>query len=76
MSILQLYNHREGLDLKYDHPDHWASHEISVTHLQEIELTGLSGTDCELWFMKAVLTSAGGPRGVAATFNPKCRQPS
>ena len=76
MSILQLYDYDppEGLD-QCDHPDHWASHEISMTDLQEVELTGLTGTDCELWFMKAVLTSAGGLRKVAATFNPKCKQP-
>ena len=76
MSILQLYDYDppEGLD-QCDHPDHWASDEISMTHLQEVELTGLTGTGCELGFMKAVLTSAGGLRKVAATFNPKCKQP-
>ncbi|XP_039841552.1 uncharacterized protein LOC120701803 [Panicum virgatum] len=74
VSLLYDYDPREALD-QCDHPDHWASHEISMTDLQEVELTGLTGTDCELWFMKAVLTSAGGLRKVAATFNPKCKQP-
>ncbi|KAG2604392.1 hypothetical protein PVAP13_4NG059100 [Panicum virgatum] len=73
-SLLYDYDPPEGLD-QCDHPDHWASDEISMTHLQEVELTGLTGTGCELGFMKAVLTSAGGLRKVAATFNPKCRQP-
>ncbi|CAN6190839.1 unnamed protein product [Urochloa humidicola] len=68
------YNVRDGLDLKCDHPDLWTSHEISMAHLQAIELIGLTGTDCELWFMKAVLTSARGLRKVAISFDPKCVQ--
>ena len=75
MTILQLYDYdpREALD-QCDHPDHWASHEISMTDLQEVELTGLTGTDCELWFVNAVLASARGLHSVDIGFNPKCWQ--
>ncbi|CAN6172637.1 unnamed protein product [Urochloa humidicola] len=69
-----LYNMREELDLECEHLDYWASHEISMAHLQVVELTGLTGTECELWFMKAVLTSAKGLRKVAVSFNSKCEQ--
>ncbi|OEL32762.1 hypothetical protein BAE44_0006218 [Dichanthelium oligosanthes] len=73
MSILQSYHLRAELDLKCDHSDYWTSHEISMAHLQEVELTGLTGSDCELWFMKAVLTSAKRLRKVAISFNRNCR---
>jgi hypothetical protein len=74
MSVLQHYNLKAGLGLECHHQDYWTSYEISMDHLQEVELSGLTGTDCELWFMKAVLTSAKGLRKVAVSFNPKCRQ--
>ena len=65
ISVLQHYDLKAGLGLECDHQDYWTSHEISMDHLQEVELSGLTGTDCELWFMKAVLTSAKGLRKVA-----------
>ncbi|CAL5046168.1 unnamed protein product [Urochloa decumbens] len=68
------HNERDELDLECDHPNHWTSHEISMAHLQVIELIGLIGTDCELWFMKSILTSARGLRKVAVSFDPKCVQ--
>lgn len=45
-----------------------------MAHLEEVELTGLTGTDCELRFMNAVLASARGLRRVDIGFNPKCWQ--
>ncbi|CAL5036931.1 unnamed protein product [Urochloa decumbens] len=68
------HNERDEIDLECDHPDHWTSHEISMAHLQVIELIGLIGTDCELWFMESILTSARGLRKVAVSFDPKCVQ--
>ncbi|CAL5051211.1 unnamed protein product [Urochloa decumbens] len=69
------HNERDELDLECDHPDHWtSSHEISMAHLQVIELIGLIGTDCEIWFMKSILTSARGLRKVSVSFDPKCVQ--
>nr|TKW20094.1 hypothetical protein SEVIR_4G062900v2 [Setaria viridis] len=58
------------LSLTIGHP----MHEISMAHVQEVELTGLTGTDCELWFMKAMLASAAGLCKVAISFNPQCGQ--
>ena len=72
--MLQHDDLKAGLGLECDHQDYWTSHEISMDHLQEVELSGLTGTECELWFMKAVLRSAKGLRKVAITFNPKCWQ--
>ncbi|RLN13437.1 hypothetical protein C2845_PM09G03490 [Panicum miliaceum] len=63
-----------GLDLLCHHRYHWKSNEISMAHLQEVELTGLTGTDCEVWFMKTVLASAKGLFKVAISFNPYCWQ--
>lgn len=45
-----------------------------MAHLQELELTGLTGTECELWFMKVVLAGAKNLYKVAIRFNPKCWQ--
>jgi hypothetical protein len=45
-----------------------------MSHLLEVELTGLTGIDCELWFMKAVIASAERLRKVDISFNPKCWQ--
>ncbi|CAN6214980.1 unnamed protein product [Urochloa humidicola] len=64
----------EGLGLECDHQDHWTSNEISLAHLKEIELIGLSGTDCELWFMQATLASAKRLCKVAISFNRECWQ--
>ncbi|KAG2609585.1 hypothetical protein PVAP13_4KG051300 [Panicum virgatum] len=68
------YDLGEGLDLECDHPDHWASYEISMAHLQEVELTGLTGIDCELWFMEAVIASARRLRKASISFNTECWQ--
>ncbi|KAJ1271189.1 hypothetical protein BS78_06G110000 [Paspalum vaginatum] len=64
------YMGRVQLDLECDHQDHWISNEISMSHLQEVKLTGLIGTDCELWFMKNVFASARGIRKVEINFDP------
>ncbi|KAG2604376.1 hypothetical protein PVAP13_4NG058466 [Panicum virgatum] len=63
-----------GLDLLCHHRYHWKSNEISMAYLVEVELTGLTGTDCEVWFMKTILTSAKGLFKVAISFNPYCWQ--
>ncbi|PUZ62085.1 hypothetical protein GQ55_4G329400 [Panicum hallii var. hallii] len=68
------YNLPAGLDLLCHHRYHWKSNEISMAHLQEVELTGLTGTDCEVWFMKTMLASAKGLFKVAISFNPYCWQ--
>ncbi|CAL5051203.1 unnamed protein product [Urochloa decumbens] len=68
------YNLREGLDLLCDHQDHWESNEISMAYLQELELTGFTGTECELWFIKAILTSTKSVSRVAISFNKDCCQ--
>ncbi|KAF8698161.1 hypothetical protein HU200_035677 [Digitaria exilis] len=58
-----------------NHSDHWIPHhEISMTHLHELELTGLTGTECELWLTKGMVTSATGLREVSIRFNTKCWQ--
>ncbi|XP_034605032.1 uncharacterized protein [Setaria viridis] len=46
------------------------SQEISLAHLQDVELKGLIGTDCELWFMQSVLWSAREVQEVAISFYP------
>ena len=45
-----------------------------MAYLVEVELTGLTGTDCEVWFMKTMLTSAKGLFKVGISFNPYCWQ--
>nr|CAB3469779.1 unnamed protein product [Digitaria exilis] len=57
-----------------DHPDHWTSYEISMVHLQEVELTGLTGVDCELWFMEEVLASAKILGKMTIRFHKECCQ--
>ncbi|CAN6179217.1 unnamed protein product [Urochloa humidicola] len=68
-----LSNRRGGLYVDCDHPDHWTSHDISMAHLQEVEVTGLTGTDCELRFMKTVLASAKRLHKVDVSFYPECQ---
>ncbi|KAL6603629.1 hypothetical protein ACP70R_043990 [Stipagrostis hirtigluma subsp. patula] len=63
-----------GLNLLCDHPNHWTSHEIYFVYLEEIELTGLTGIDCELWFVETVLSSATRLQKVAISFNHDCLQ--
>ncbi|KAF8698159.1 hypothetical protein HU200_035674 [Digitaria exilis] len=62
-----------GPDLPCDHPDHWRSKDISMAYLLELELTGFTGTDCELWFMKSVLRTAKRVRKVVLSFNKSLR---
>ena len=45
-----------------------------MAYLVEVELTGLTGTDCEVWFMKTMLASAKGLFKVGISFNPYCWQ--
>ncbi|KAJ1258152.1 hypothetical protein BS78_10G052500 [Paspalum vaginatum] len=73
-SYLSLDVVRSEQGLECHHQSHWISNEISMTHLQEVEFTGLIGTECELWFMKDMLASATKIRKVAINFNPKCWQ--
>ncbi|KAF8698148.1 hypothetical protein HU200_035663 [Digitaria exilis] len=54
---------------------HWTSYEISMAHPQEVELTGLTGAECELSFVKVVFASAKRLYKVAISFNPKCQHP-
>nr|CAB3467103.1 unnamed protein product [Digitaria exilis] len=65
---------KHGLDLDCDHSNHWTSHEISMVHLQDVELTGLTGVDCELWFTEAVLASAKILGKVTISFHKECCQ--
>ncbi|KAL6603630.1 hypothetical protein ACP70R_043991 [Stipagrostis hirtigluma subsp. patula] len=69
-----LYDLRFRLNLLCDHPNNWTSHEIFFIYLEEVELTGLTGIDCELWLMEAVMSSATRLRKVAISFNPDCLQ--
>jgi hypothetical protein len=47
-----------------------------MAHLLELELKGCVGTECELWFVKAVLTTAKRVRKVTVNFNPQyCCKP-
>ncbi|KAJ1258155.1 hypothetical protein BS78_10G052800 [Paspalum vaginatum] len=87
-SLLMQFGHLKSLSLRLhflgkklrsaktecNHQDYWTSHEISMTHLLELEFTGLTGTDCELWFMKVVLASAKRLCKVAISFHTKCWQ--
>ncbi|CAL5030053.1 unnamed protein product [Urochloa decumbens] len=41
-----------------DHLDYWKSHEMYLADIQEVEFSGLVGTDCEGWFMQRVLRHA------------------
>ncbi|CAL5036925.1 unnamed protein product [Urochloa decumbens] len=68
------YDLHAGLNHLCHHRYHWKSNDISMDHLQEVELTGLTGTDCELWFMKTMLASAKRLCKVAISFNPCCWQ--
>lgn len=72
ISERQEHNPGELLDIECCYPDHLVSYEISMAQLQEVEFTGLTGTDCELWFMAAILASAKRLRNVAIRFNKKC----
>lgn len=74
ISVLQYQN--SGAAASCDrHPNHWSSNAIYMAHLQEVELTGLTGTECELWFMETMLASAERLRKVTISFNPKCQHP-
>ncbi|KAL6636644.1 hypothetical protein ACP70R_024216 [Stipagrostis hirtigluma subsp. patula] len=53
-----------------DHPiNDWKSTDISLAHLQEAEFRGLTGTDCELRFLKFVLATAKDLQKVIVGFN-------
>ncbi|CAN6229552.1 unnamed protein product [Urochloa humidicola] len=59
---IDLYINAEAYSLKTNflcnHPDHWRPpHEIYLPHLKEAKFTGLVGTECELRFIKSMLTS-------------------
>ncbi|KAL6636651.1 hypothetical protein ACP70R_024223 [Stipagrostis hirtigluma subsp. patula] len=54
---LDLFSERPK-DLICNHQDHWKSQKISLVHLQEVELRGLRGINCELRFLQLVLASA------------------
>lgn len=45
-----------------------------MVHLQDVELTGLTGVDCELWFTEAVLASAKILGKVTISFHKECCQ--
>ncbi|CAL5030045.1 unnamed protein product [Urochloa decumbens] len=62
-----------GLDLTCHHQDHWKSQEISLAHLKEVEFKGLRGTDCELWLMQSVISSARDLQKLAVSFSPNYR---
>lgn len=53
-----------------DHPDNWKSHEISLVHLQEVEIKGLIGTDCELRFIQYLLKGAEELQKLTLSSNP------
>jgi hypothetical protein len=72
--VLQDHKTTTGLDLLCDHQYHWKYSKFSMAHLREVELTGLTGTDCEFWFMKTVLARAKRLHKVAISFNPNCWQ--
>ncbi|CAL5030044.1 unnamed protein product [Urochloa decumbens] len=57
------------------HPYHIKSQQISLPHLQDVEFKGLIGTDCELWFVESVLSSATELEEVAITFCQTLRAP-
>ncbi|CAL4945126.1 unnamed protein product [Urochloa decumbens] len=59
-----------GSDFICDHLDHWKYHKISSVHLQKAEFRGLTGTDCELRFLRSVLASARQLQVVVVSFNP------
>jgi hypothetical protein len=61
------------LDLTCHHQNHWKTHEISLVHLKEVEFKGLRGTDCELWFMQFVISSAIDLEKLAVSFNGEYR---
>ncbi|KAL6636645.1 hypothetical protein ACP70R_024217 [Stipagrostis hirtigluma subsp. patula] len=53
-----------------DHPiNDWKSTDISLAHLQEAEFRGLTGTDCELRFLKFLLASTKDLQKVIVGFN-------
>ena len=57
-----------------NHQNHWKYSKFSMAHLREVELTGLTGTNCEFQFMKAILARAKRLHKVAISFNPNCWQ--
>ncbi|KAJ1263828.1 hypothetical protein BS78_09G216700 [Paspalum vaginatum] len=77
-NLTSLSLHLHSMDIKLSnnlerhHQDDWALRDTTIAHLLELELTGLRGTDCELWFMKAVIASAKRLHKVAISFHPKC----
>ncbi|KAL6650760.1 hypothetical protein ACP70R_009685 [Stipagrostis hirtigluma subsp. patula] len=60
-----------GIDFLSDHLDYWKSHEINLAHLQEVEYTGLVGTDCDIKFLEFLLSSATQPRQASVSFDQK-----
>nr|TKW06586.1 hypothetical protein SEVIR_7G249400v2 [Setaria viridis] len=71
--IADLQRKNPKLDLTCHHQDHWKTHEISLVHLKEVELKGLTGTNCELWFMQSVISGARDLEKLAITFNREYR---
>ncbi|KAL6651374.1 hypothetical protein ACP70R_010299 [Stipagrostis hirtigluma subsp. patula] len=61
----------DGIDFLSDHLDHWKSHEINLAHLQEVEYTGLVGTDCDIKFLEFLLSSATQLRQASVSFDQK-----
>lgn len=47
-----------GLAFVCDHADNWISNNVSLANLRKAEFRGLTGTGCELRFLRFVLASA------------------
>ncbi|TVU15729.1 hypothetical protein EJB05_39267, partial [Eragrostis curvula] len=57
-----------------DHPNRWQSCILPLTHLQDVELRGLTATDCDLWFMQLLLASTTKLKKVNVSFDPEYMQ--
>ena len=52
-----------------NHPDHWESSNISLANLRKADFRGMTGTGCELRFLRFVLANATDLQSVTVSFN-------
>jgi hypothetical protein len=65
------YYSEDDVDLAFtcNHPDHWESSNIFLANLRKADFRGMTGTGCELRFLRFVLTNATYLQSVTVSFN-------
>jgi len=59
----------EAFSFTCNHPDHWESSNISLANLRKADFRGMTGTGCELRFLRFVLANATDLQSVTVSFN-------